>query len=163
LSCPCGYLGSNVHDCSCNQKQIQSYRNRVSGPIYDSIDILLSLITLNLNQLETKRESPSQIRKRVEKARKKQYARYQGEICNAKVPFEKLIRDSPLTEKQMKILTQMSTKQNWSNQVQVKVIRLVRTISDLAEKDPVTDESIWGAITLRRIGYQDKCEGNVAF
>lgn len=62
--CPCGYLGSNTHYCSCTAKQIQTYRNRVSGPIYDRIDILLSLQPVSLEQPQRARESSAEIRKR---------------------------------------------------------------------------------------------------
>jgi magnesium chelatase family protein len=48
--CPCGYLGANDHYCTCSQKQIQNHRNRLSGPVYDRIDILLSLKSVNLDQ-----------------------------------------------------------------------------------------------------------------
>ena len=48
--CPCGYIGSNHHYCSCSEKQILSYCNRLSGPIYDRMDILLSLQSINLDQ-----------------------------------------------------------------------------------------------------------------
>ena len=50
---------------------------------------------------------------------------------NAKVPFEKLMATSPLKEHQMKMIRQIPTKQQWSNRVQIKIIRLARTISDL--------------------------------
>lgn len=48
--CPCGFLGSNAHYCTCTLKQIQSYKSRISGPIYDRMDILLILQSLNLDQ-----------------------------------------------------------------------------------------------------------------
>ena len=48
--CPCGFLGSNTRYCTCTPKQIQSYKNRISGPIYDRIDILLFLQSVNLDQ-----------------------------------------------------------------------------------------------------------------
>ena len=48
--CPCGFLGSNTHYCTCTPKQIQSYKNRISGPIYDRMDILLFLQSVNLDQ-----------------------------------------------------------------------------------------------------------------
>lgn len=152
--CPCGYLGSINHYCTCSQKQIQTYRNRLSGPVYDRIDILLSLQSVNLDQ-SLKRQEPSiDIRKRVEKARQYQVQRYQTEITNAKVPFEKITETSPLTSQQQKMLTSVAVKQNWSNRVQIKIIRLARTISDLAGEDHITDTSIWEAMTLRRLGQQ---------
>ncbi|GAE28083.1 Mg(2+) chelatase family protein [Halalkalibacter wakoensis JCM 9140] len=125
--CPCGYLGSNTHYCSCTPKQIQAYQNRVSGPIYDRIDILLTLYPVNLEQSEERRESSLDVQRRVEQARERQYARYQAEVTNARVPYEQLIKTSPLTSNQQKMLTQVSSKQQWSNRVQIKMIRLART------------------------------------
>ena len=148
--CPCGYLGSNSRYCTCTPKQIQSYKNRISGPIYDRIDILLFLHSVNLDQPGKSRTSSADIRKKVEKARERQYERYQEQVSNAKVPFEKLMATSPLKEHQMKMIRQISTKRQWSNRVQIKIIRLARTISDLEGSPDITDESIWQAITLRR-------------
>ncbi|KAB7671687.1 YifB family Mg chelatase-like AAA ATPase [Bacillus sp. B1-b2] len=150
--CPCGYLGSLHHYCTCSQKQIQVYRNRLSGPIYDRIDILLPLQSVDVNQPSSTQESSCDIRKRVEKARLCQFERYQQEVSNAKVPFETLMETSVLTTEQKKTLTQISSKQNWSNRVQIKIIRLARTISDLAGDERIADQAIWEAMTLRRLG-----------
>ncbi|WP_435406659.1 ATP-binding protein [Niallia hominis] len=150
--CPCGYLGSLHHYCNCSQKQIQAYRNRLSGPIYDRMDILLSLQSVNVNQDSATQESSNDIRKRVEKARLRQFDRYQQEVSNAKVRFETLVETSALTTEQKKTLTQISSKQNWSNRVQIKIIRLARTISDLAGEERIADQAIWEAMGLRRWG-----------
>jgi magnesium chelatase family protein len=150
--CPCGYLGSGDHYCTCLPKQIQSYRNRLSGPVYDRIDILLSLKSVNLDRPHLGQDSSSDIRKRVEIARERQYQRYQSEATNAKVPFEVISETSPLTSEQRKMLTNVAAKQNWSNRVQIKIIRLARTISDLAGEEQITDTAIWEAMTLRRWG-----------
>ncbi|SEN89360.1 magnesium chelatase family protein [Mesobacillus persicus] len=152
--CPCGYLGSNNHYCTCSPKQIQAYRNRLSGPVYDRIDILLSLQSINLEQPSKQQESSAVIRKRIAEAREFQYQRYQSEISNAKVPFEILSEKSPLTNEQQKMLSKVSAKQNWSNRVQIKIIRLARTISDLAGEEFITDSSIWEAFSLRRLSVQ---------
>ncbi|MFS0774838.1 YifB family Mg chelatase-like AAA ATPase [Neobacillus sp. 3P2-tot-E-2] len=150
--CPCGYFNSNYHYCTCSVKQIQSYRNRLSGPVQDRIDILLSLTSINLDHLSKVEESSMQIRERVEHARLCQFERYQSEITNAKVPFEQISKTSPLTNEQQRILTNVAVKQNWSNRVQIKIIRLARTISDLAGESRITDNAIWEAMTLRRSG-----------
>jgi magnesium chelatase family protein len=148
--CPCGYFGSKDLYCTCPQKQIQAYRNRLSGPVYDRIDILLSLQSVKLDQPSKIPETSIEIRKRVEKARQMQYARYQANISNAKVPFEQIRQITPLTEAQQRMLGQVAAKQNWSNRVQIKIIRLARTISDLAGEKRISDTSIWEAMTLRR-------------
>lgn len=150
--CPCGYLGSNLHYCTCSPKQIQAYQNRLSGPVYDRIDILLSLKSVNLDKPVKEGESSIDICKRVKKARERQYQRYQIEICNAKIPFEVMMKTSPLTAEQKMMINKIAAKQNWSNRVQIKIIRLARTISDLAGESAITDTSIWEAMTLRRWG-----------
>ncbi|WP_175640191.1 YifB family Mg chelatase-like AAA ATPase [Metabacillus schmidteae] len=148
--CPCGFLGSDTRYCTCTPKQIQSYKNRISGPIYDRIDILLFLHSVNLDQPTKNQVGSIDIRQRVEKARERQYERYQERVSNAKVSFERLSKTSPLKEHQLNMIRQVSTKQQWSNRVQLKIIRLARTISDLEGSLEITDESIWKAITLRR-------------
>ncbi|MFV2047080.1 YifB family Mg chelatase-like AAA ATPase [Metabacillus litoralis] len=153
--CPCGYLGSASHYCTCTQKQIKAYRNRVSGPVYDRMDILLSLNSVNLNQATGKQEKSSEMRGRVEKARKKQFTRYQEQVTNAKVPYDLFIKTSPLTDKQQKIIMQEATKNLWSNRVQIKIFRLARTIADLAGERQITDESVWKAIQLRRAVFRE--------
>ena len=152
--CPCGYLGSNNHYCTCSPKQIQAYRNRLSGPVYDRIDVLLSLQSINLEQPSKQQESSTTIRERVAEVREFQYQRYQSEISNAKVPFEILSEKSPLTNEQQKMLSKVAAKQNWSNRVQIKIIRLARTISDLAGEEFITDSSLWEAFSLRRLSVQ---------
>lgn len=154
--CPCGFLGSNSQYCTCTPKQIQSYQNRISGPVYDRIDILLSLTSVKLNQTTKNNEKSANIRNRVEQARKLQYERYQDEVTNAKVSFEILSKLSPLTEMQHLRLSTIASKQKWSNRVQIKVIRLARTISDLAGDEGITNEALWEAMTLRRVSQPSK-------
>ena len=79
-----------------------------------------------------------------------QFERYQSEVTNAKVSFEQITQTSPLTNDQQRMLTNVAVKQNWSNRVQIKIIRLARTISDLAGESRITDNAIWEAMTLRR-------------
>ncbi|TYS17718.1 YifB family Mg chelatase-like AAA ATPase [Rossellomorea vietnamensis] len=148
--CPCGYLGSPHHYCTCSQKQIQAYRNRLSGPIYDRMDILLSLQLVNVNKPSHVKESSADIRKRVEAAHLEQFDRYGEEVSNSNVPFEKMMAASPLSNEQRQLLTRVSSKQNWSNRVQIKIIRLARTISDLAGEEQLSDGAIWEAMKLRR-------------
>lgn len=97
-------------------------------------------------------ESSEQILKRVSSARERQYLRYGREICNGSVPFEELIRKSPLTPWQQSELQRLSITQGLSNRVQIKIIRLARTISDLeGGEGSITDASINEAMTLRRL------------
>jgi magnesium chelatase family protein len=151
--CPCGYEGSNSHYCTCSKKQILAYQNRLSGPLRDRFDINLSLGPINFNAaaIETAGESSKIVRGRVEEARNRQYDRYGMEVCNSRVPYEMLLRASPLTDTQQSTLQRLAIKKSWSNRTQIKIIRLARTISDLQASPAITDQSIWEAVQLNEV------------
>ncbi|WP_430413713.1 hypothetical protein [Lederbergia citrea] len=109
---------------------------------------------MSLDLPEGPRETSAEIRKRTARARNRQYLRYQKEVSNWKVSFEQLMDASPVSENQQKMLTRVSANQHWSNRVQIKILRLARTISDLAGDDHIPDEAIWEAMTLKRVNLQ---------
>ena len=146
--CPCGYAGSNSHYCTCSPKQILSYKNKLSGPLRDRIDIQLILKPIDFKKIHGREEPSMAIRERVEKARERQYDRYGRGICNSRVPYEELVKRSPLSREQQRTLQHFFIKRNWSNRTQIKIIRLARTISDLKASPNITDESIWEATML---------------
>ncbi|SMQ84421.1 magnesium chelatase family protein [Bacillus sp. OV166] len=151
--CPCGYEGSNSHYCTCSKKQILAYQNRLSGPLRDRFDINLSLGPINFNAaaIETAGESSKIVRGRVEEARNRQYDRYGMEVCNSRIPYEMLLRASPLTDTQQSTLQRLAIKKSWSNRTQIKIIRIARTISDLQSSPAITDQSIWEAVQLNEV------------
>jgi magnesium chelatase family protein len=147
--CPCGYLGSNHHYCTCSAKQITAYQNRISGPMRDRFDIFLSLRPVDFNSaLESQQESSEEIRQRVKEARLRQYRRYGNEITNGRVPYETLIQTSPLSEQQQGFLQKLANKHGWSNRTQLKIIRLARTIADLQQRPEISEQHIWAALKL---------------
>lgn len=147
--CPCGYLGSNHHYCTCTKKQIAAYQNRLSGPIRDRFDILLPLRPVDLKlSSDLRQESSLLIQERVANARLRQMNRYGKAISNGRVPYETLLRVSPLDNWQQQFLKQLAMKQDWSNRTQIKIHRLARTITDLQQRDKITDQNIWEAIKL---------------
>ena len=150
--CPCGYLGSHDQYCTCSEKQIKAYKSRVSGPILDRIDILLSLKAVDLKNHDFRGIEPSsEIKKRVSAARERQYSRYGREICNGSVPFEELIKSSSLTLEQQQDLRKVSIQNGLSNRVQIKIIRLARTISDLDGEDGISEKALNEAFSLRKM------------
>jgi magnesium chelatase family protein len=150
--CPCGYAGSNNHYCMCTQRHILTYQNKISGPLRDRFDIHLTVKPVNLNDTKGKGWEPSSvIRQRVEEARYRQYYRYGDEVCNSRVPYDTLLKTSPLTAEQQRNLQQLAIKENWSNRTQIKIIRLARTIADLQASTSISDESIWQASKLNRV------------
>ncbi|MGM0792451.1 MAG: ATP-binding protein [Bacillota bacterium] len=155
--CPCGYLGSHTRYCTCTPRQIQAYQSRISGPIEDRIDILLSLLPVPFhNGKPENNESSEQIRNRVSIARERQYERYGKMITNSSVPVETFMRMISLSEGQKRFLHNLAQKQHWSNRVHMKMIRLARTISDLRGENTISDESLWEAVTLRKTHQQNQ-------
>lgn len=149
--CPCGYLGSRHFYCTCTPKQITAYSNRLSGPIQDRMDILLKLETVSLeNKAIEGNETSTAIRNRVIAARERQHQRYGFDVCNAAVSTEKLLEWTHLDTDQQRMMQQWSSNYNWSTRVQMKVLRLARTISDTSGMENITNESLWEAMTLKR-------------
>jgi magnesium chelatase family protein len=158
--CPCGYHGSPSRYCSCTQKQIHAYQNRISGPMRDRFDILLSLRPADMqNGSAERRESSEEIRKRVAEARERQKQRYGKEITNGKAPYEMLLESSPLSKSQQHFLQKLANKYNWSNRAQIKIYRLARTIADLQSCKEITEQHIWEALKLNSL----KTEKNMQF
>jgi magnesium chelatase family protein len=155
--CPCGYLGSLTHYCTCTEKQIMSYQNRLSGPIRDRFDLFLNLVPVNLKEQKgEERELSEEVLKRVEKARLLQYERYGEEMCNGRVDYQQLINNSPGLQDKLHYLNNLSLKRNWSNRAQVKVVRLARIIADLAGFEEVEERHIWEAVKLHRRPKSEK-------
>jgi len=151
--CPCGYAGSKKHYCTCSSKQIHTYQNRLSGPLRDRFDIKLALEPVDLDMASRDAvEEPSEVVKnRVEAARYRQYERYGREISNGRVPYEVLMRTSPLSVMQQQLLQKVFIQKDISNRAQIKIIRLARSLSDLQGSIPITDQSIIEAIQLTGI------------
>ncbi|RDW21442.1 magnesium chelatase [Oceanobacillus arenosus] len=160
--CPCGYLGSRHFYCTCTPKQITAYSNRVSGPIQDRMDILLKLDTVSLDSESTETNETSKvIRERVIAARERQYKRFGSEVTNAIVANERLLACTELNDEQEKMMQQWTSKYNWSTRVQMKILRLARTISDLSGEENITNEAIWEAVTMRRVQTGNAKKGMV--
>ncbi|AST93589.1 MULTISPECIES: YifB family Mg chelatase-like AAA ATPase [Sutcliffiella] len=146
--CPCGYLGATNYYCTCTKRQVIAYQNRLSGPIRDRFDIFLSLHGVNFNNYHKPSETSKDVQQRVKYARKMQRERYGNNITNSRVSYDTLLQTSPLQPSQQQMLRHIATKQQLSNRTQIKIIRLARTISDLAQSDTITDQSLWEAVKL---------------
>ncbi|WP_337444154.1 hypothetical protein [Bacillus coahuilensis] len=128
------------------------YKSRVSGPILDRIDILLTLHPVPLKDSHFDRiESSETVRNRIIEARDRQRKRYGREVTNASVSLEELLTKSPLSTSQRQFIQELSSAEGYSNRVQIKLIRLSRTISDINGSDSITDEAIIEALSLRKV------------
>lgn len=161
--CPCGYNGSNVQYCSCSESQIRTYQYRVSGPVRDRMDILLSLKPVNLRVTAFESiESSESVKMRVKRARDRQFERYGQCVLNAEVTYEQLIQNSPISDPQRSMLQDICMKAGLSNRVHIKVIRIARTIADLDGEDVISDQAIMEALKLRNVSAKQDFETGYA-
>ena len=144
--CPCGYDGSSQRYCVCTPKQIAVYKQKISGPILDRMDFALTLKNVSINGDKRKGESSNVIKKRVSKAREQQFNRYGNHLLNNRVPFQTIQDKCPMSTQKMEYLHQICWDNKWSSRTQIKIIRVARTIGDLALEEEVTDRALKEAI-----------------
>ena len=151
--CPCGFLGDKEKQCTCSDVQIQRYQARLSGPLLDRIDLIINVPRLSTEELTLKKEgeSSADIRKRVAKARKIQAKRYKndGFLTNSEIPnklIEKYCKLSETSEKMMEIATKTY---QLSGRKYNRVLKLARTIADLAESEEILESHISQALQYK--------------
>src|SRR5438270_625455 len=155
--CPCGYYGDPVKECSCTSMAIARYQKRISGPLLDRIDIHVEVPRVDYEKLADKRqvENSETIRKRVQAARERQFHRFEGTrlTCNAEMgPNE--VRDFCQTDTSGEKLLKAATQQlHLSARAYHRVLKLARTIADLASNEMIMANHIAEAIQYRpRVG-----------
>ena len=151
--CPCGYLSDPMGKCTCTQPQIQKYRSKISGPLLDRIDIQIEVPRIEYKDLaaKTKAEGSSQIRKRVNKARKIQEARFEklSVSSNARMHSRHLGAFCHLNAECEKILKQAVDVLGFSARACHAVIRVARTIADLENTPKIERHHLAEAIQYR--------------
>ena len=156
--CPCGYLGDPRHTCRCRPADVARYRKKISGPLLDRFDMLIEVPPVDPASLLNKAdgESSAVIRERVVAARKRQQKRYAGTgiSCNARLGGKLLHRWVPLTEPQRKMLLDSVEMLGLSARAFDRILRVTRTIADLAGHEMPTDDDVFEAIQYRQFENQ---------
>jgi magnesium chelatase family protein len=151
--CPCGYLGDESGRCRCTPDQVTRYRARISGPLLDRIDMQVEVPRLPPERLSAGpgdgAEPSAAVRARVEAARALQRARA-GKPNSALVSRE-IERDCRLDANGRALLTQALTRLSLSARAYHRILKLARTIADLAGSEAVTTQHISEAIGYRRL------------
>lgn len=147
--CPCGYFGSNERYCTCTPAQIKSYQLKASGPLLNRFDFIMTLKSVGLSS-EGRAASSAEIRERVKQARVRQRERYGHSKLNANIPVSVLMETCELTTAQYSEIQCICFTEKWSNRTQVKIIRIARTIADLAGESEISDQALDEAIQLKR-------------
>ncbi|HEX4872733.1 MAG TPA: YifB family Mg chelatase-like AAA ATPase [Nevskiaceae bacterium] len=151
--CPCGYLGDSRQSCRCTPDQISRYRSRLSGPLLDRIDLHLSVPRVDSRQLTEASapagESSAQVRARVVAARERQRARNPLGVCNAWLDLAGLQALAPLAPAAQTLATQALERLGLSARGYHRVLKLARTIADLAGEEIIGSAALAEALRLR--------------
>ena len=154
--CPCGYAGDATRECTCSQATIGRYQRRISGPPLDRIDIYVDVPRVAYDKLTDLRtgEDSATVRARVEAARARQAERFGDSrtTCNAEMtPTEvRTYCQAPMDEDGRALLRMAMTQLALSARAFHRVLKLARTIADLAASDAIAAAHLAEAIQYRR-------------
>lgn len=151
--CPCGYRGDRKQNCRCTPKQINGYRHRLSGPIIDRIDLHVEVKRLNIDKLEGENsdENSAAVRKRTSAARQKQIVRFRNSLflTNAEMTNQAIRDFCQLDSAGYRLLAAAAEKINLSARSYFRILKLARTIADLAQENNILAGHIAEALQYR--------------
>jgi magnesium chelatase family protein len=151
--CPCGYYGDPRHECNCSVRQINNYRNKISGPLLDRIDLQIEVQSLDVKEItgKTDGECSEVIRKRVGMAYERQRDRYQNEkySFNSQLKGKALRKYCAINYKCKMFLENAIEELGVSARGYDRILRMAKTIADLDQQDTIKSEQIAEAIQYR--------------
>jgi magnesium chelatase family protein len=154
--CPCGYYNHPQTPCQCNPMIISRYLHRISGPLFDRIDIQVEVIPVPYHDLRNQpsAENSETIRKRVIMARNRQLARFRemkGIYCNAQMPHALMRKQCVIDEAGNSLLRNAMEKLGLSARAYERILKLSLTIADLEGSERILPPHVAEAITYRSL------------
>jgi magnesium chelatase family protein len=154
--CPCGYSTDPNNECSCNPPMIQRYLSRISGPLLDRIDIHIEVPSVKYKELSSRDigEKSEQICARVVDARKIQqhrYAHLPRVYCNAHIGSKEIRQHCRFDQAGEELMRTAITKLGLSARAYDRILKVARTIADLAHSPAIQSEHISEAIQYRSL------------
>ena len=154
--CPCGYFGDPARECRCSPVQIERYRNRISGPLLDRIDLHVEAPAVAFKELSGvgHAEPSSAIRERVLSAREVQKARFAGgrkTAANARMSHSQIKKFCVLDETSTEMLRHAMEDLHLSARAYDRILKVARTIADLAGSERIESSHIGEAIQYRTL------------
>ncbi|MBR6028974.1 MAG: YifB family Mg chelatase-like AAA ATPase [Clostridia bacterium] len=153
--CPCGYYGSKTRQCRCSQHEIRRYLDRVSGPLLDRIDIQIEVDAVPVKEISQSKpaESSAVVRERVCKCRALQLERYRGEgiYCNAQLDSKLARQYCGLGQDAVNLFHMAVDRMGLSMRAYTRVLKVARTIADLAGEENISITHLAEAIQYREL------------
>lgn len=153
--CPCGYSTDPKHECACDQRQVNRYRSKISGPLLDRIDIHVDVPAISYKNLisETPQEKSEQIRKRISEARNLQLNRLSPTniFCNAQMCNRHIKKYCRINAESSKLLENAIEKLGLSARAYNRILKIARTIADLSSESNIGPDHIYEAIQYRNL------------
>jgi magnesium chelatase family protein len=151
--CPCGYLGDPNGRCHCTSEQVQRYRNRISGPLLDRLDLHVEVPRISHSTLRRARQQEPEtsrvIRERVIAARARQHAR--AGVVNAELSNRQVERYCRLSDMDDELLEQALERLALSARAYHRILKVARTIADLAGDDAIGTRHLTEALSYRKL------------
>ena len=154
---PCGYFGEPKRDCRCSPAQVERYRNRISGPLLDRIDIHVGVPAVAFRELAGK-DSPGEpstaIRERIAAVREVQRRRFGDNSkvrCNARMSSKQIKHYCALDEAAEGMLQMAMTELNFSARAYDRILKVSRTIADLEGVPSIQAQHVGEAIQYRTL------------
>ena len=154
--CPCGYFGDDTHDCHCTMPRIESYQNRISGPLLDRIDIKIAVKAVPVRDLQTATagRSSKELRENVLRARAIQAERYKnmpGVHTNAEVRSRDLFLVCNMDAAAKHFMDIYLESNKLSARSYDRMLRVARTVADLNGREQVEESDVYYASGLREM------------
>jgi magnesium chelatase family protein len=153
--CPCGYYNHPERECICGPGVVQRYLSKVSGPLLDRIDLHVEVVPVSFDEMTARRKSESSavIRERVVKARVIQTERFRGQpiYCNAMMPSNKVKEICAVSDAGNSLLKTAMERIGLSARAYDRILKVSRTIADLAGNAEIDVEHLAEAIQYRSL------------
>jgi magnesium chelatase family protein len=157
--CPCGYYGDARKPCTCSSSTVTKYQKRISGPLLDRIDIHIEVPRVEYDKLSSDRlgEHSASIRTRVQAARQRQLDRFNGTdiVCNADMRIAEVRKFCKLDETGDNLVRAAMSQLNLSARAYHRILKLARTIADLAGSEQIQTPHLAEALQYRPKGLMN--------